>query len=197
MHFEPATAYHLYNRGNEKQPIFFSRENYLFFLRKVRAEWLAYCDILAYCLMPSHFHFVIAAKKAGCEFLTLKNKETHLQHLSKAVGKTLSSYTMALNLERQKSGNLFQKKTKAKLLDTKPATGSCLANCVHYTHNKPFVAGLVADAKEWEFSSLREYAGLRNGTLCNRELLYRLTGMDEAEFRACSLIKADDIKALF
>jgi hypothetical protein len=28
--------YHVYNRGNNRQPIFFERENYLFFLRRVR-----------------------------------------------------------------------------------------------------------------------------------------------------------------
>ncbi len=33
MHFEPGEAYHIYNRGNEKQVIFFSRKNYFFFLQ--------------------------------------------------------------------------------------------------------------------------------------------------------------------
>jgi len=32
--------YHLYNRGNNRQRIFFERENYLFFLRRVRERLL-------------------------------------------------------------------------------------------------------------------------------------------------------------
>ena len=62
MHFEQEEAYHIYNRGNEKQPVFFSEKNYLFFLQKVRIEWMPFSDILAYTLMPNHFHFIIVPK---------------------------------------------------------------------------------------------------------------------------------------
>ena len=34
MYFEKDTLYHIYNQGNNKQKIFFNRENYLFFLKK-------------------------------------------------------------------------------------------------------------------------------------------------------------------
>jgi putative transposase len=197
MHFEPHAVYHLYNRGNQKQKLFFSRDNYLFFLRKARSEWLLYCDILSYCLMPNHFHFIVAANEKGCENITLKGKETHLQNLSKAIGKTLSSYTIALNLEQQRTGNLFQKKTKAKLLDTRFAAGSYLANCVYYVHNNPFLANLVKDAGEWEFSSLKDYAGLRNGTLCNKALLCKLTGMGEEDFTYCKVVDDNVISCFF
>jgi len=116
MHFEPGEVYHLYNRGTDKQKIFFNRENYLFFLRKIKSEWLPYCDVLAYCLMTNHFHFLIVPNSKGCSLLTLK--ETHLQQLSKVVGKTLSSYTQAINKEKKRTSTLFQKKTKAKLIDS-------------------------------------------------------------------------------
>jgi putative transposase len=175
MHFQPDKVYHLYNRGNEKQKIFFNRENYLFFLRKVRNEWLPYCDILAYCLMPNHFHFLIQPNRTACNLLTLKGKETHLQVLSKTIGKTLSSYTQAINIENQRTGNLFQKKTKAKILENE-TLHDYLITCFYYIHFNPVEAGLVAAEHEWEFSSFRDYTGLRNGTLCNKELLIRTAG---------------------
>ncbi|MBN1118656.1 MAG: hypothetical protein JXA77_15705 [Bacteroidales bacterium] len=59
MHFEKEHVYHIYNQGNNRQEIFFKRENYLFFLRKVRAHMLPYCDVFAWCLMPNHFHFLV------------------------------------------------------------------------------------------------------------------------------------------
>lgn len=112
MHFEANNAYHIYNLGNEKQIIFSSEKNYLFFLQKVRYEWLPYADVLAYCLMPNHFHFIIVPNEEGCRNIVLKERETHMQALSKAIGKTLSSYTQAINIEQTRTGNLFKRKQK-------------------------------------------------------------------------------------
>lgn len=59
MHFETGDIYHIYNQGNNRQRIFFDRENYLFFLRKMREHLLPHVNILAYCLMPNHFHWMV------------------------------------------------------------------------------------------------------------------------------------------
>lgn len=59
MRFFRENIYHVYNRGNNSNPIFFERENYYFFLKKMRRHLLPYCDILAWCLMPNHFHWLI------------------------------------------------------------------------------------------------------------------------------------------
>ena len=59
MQFETGHIFHIYNQGNNRQKIFFNRENYLFFLRKIKIYILPYADILAWCLMPNHFHFMV------------------------------------------------------------------------------------------------------------------------------------------
>ena len=59
MIFEKGNSYHLHNQGNNKQNIFFTRENYLFFLNKVKKNILSHADILAWCLMPNRFHLMI------------------------------------------------------------------------------------------------------------------------------------------
>ena len=41
------------------------------------------------------------------------------------------------------------------------------ANCFYYIHLNPLKAGLVVKAEDWIFSSCKEYALLRNGTLVN------------------------------
>ena len=46
MHFGPNQIYHVYNRGNNKQPIFFNDANYLYFLQKIKTEWKKYADVL-------------------------------------------------------------------------------------------------------------------------------------------------------
>ena len=60
MPLAPDKLYHLYNRGNNRQPIFFQKKNYDFFKQKAYKELSYQIDILAYCLMPNHFHFLIS-----------------------------------------------------------------------------------------------------------------------------------------
>jgi putative transposase len=59
MDFVNGQIYHVLNRGNNSQTVFFSRENYLFFLEKIRNSILPHADILAWCLMSNHFHLMI------------------------------------------------------------------------------------------------------------------------------------------
>ena len=59
---EPNAYYHIYNRGINSGQIFISEENYLFFLSKFDKYLSPVCDVLAYCLMPNHFHFLIRVK---------------------------------------------------------------------------------------------------------------------------------------
>ena len=51
---------------------------------------------------------------------------------------------------------------------------------VRYLHLNPVKAGLVTQAEEWEFSSFREYAGQRHGTLPNLERVQLLAGIKDS-----------------
>jgi REP element-mobilizing transposase RayT len=87
--------YHIYNRGANRQPIFRDDENYRFLLGRVKeaaAEWQA--SVLAYCLMPNHFHFV------------LRQDSEH--PLSGFVQAVFNSYTKAFNKRYERSGTLFE-----------------------------------------------------------------------------------------
>jgi len=57
--FLPNQYYHFYNRGNNRQAIFFERDNYLYFLRGIKKHLREYMDILVYCLMPTHYHILV------------------------------------------------------------------------------------------------------------------------------------------
>lgn len=63
MILEKKILYHIYNQGNNRQKIFFSRDNYLYFLEKVNKLLLPYVDVIAWCLMPNHFHFLVYVKE--------------------------------------------------------------------------------------------------------------------------------------
>lgn len=60
MDFANGQIYHVFNRSNNAQTVFFARENYLFLLEKLRKHILPHADILAWCLMPNHFHLMIS-----------------------------------------------------------------------------------------------------------------------------------------
>ena len=188
MHFDPNHIYHVYNRGNNKTRIFFNKKNYHFLQMKIRKEWLSFCEIFCYCLMPNHFHFMLLPNAKGCENLLVGNLPSHLQQLSKSIGKTLSSYTRATNKQNGTTGNLFQQGTKSKCLtdiqiEISPFHRTdYLLNCFHYIHLNPLKARLVSDLRNWPFSSWPDYAGLRNDNLCSMSKAINLLGFSGYDF---------------
>jgi putative transposase len=188
MHFIPNEIYHVYNRGNNKQTIFFNDDNYIFFLNKLRKEWKLHCEILCYCLMPNHFHFMLVPNEEACKAIHLGDKLTHLQNFSKIIGKTLSSYTKAINIQNNTMGNLFQKKTKSKCLSEIESTQikftarDYALSCFHYIHQNPLQANLVKELNQWRYSSFPDYYGYRNGTLCNKNLAMQLLSLSILDF---------------
>ena len=186
MNFEPYAVYHVYNRGNQRQVIFFEDDHYLLFLRKIRDRLSPYCDILTWCLMPNYFHFIISPKDTGC--VKRVSGLNEVQRLSYNIGIVLSSYTSIINKERGLTGSLFQKKTKAKRLERVED----VIRCMHYIHQNPLAAGLITDAIEaWKYSSFQDYFGFRNGTLCNSAMMFDLTGYDKGQFLSDSYANID------
>jgi putative transposase len=151
--------YHVYNRGNNRQAIFLERENYVFFLRCMR-KYLLGADqtsevfktsdvcttVVAYCLMPNHFHLLVCP---------------HGDDLSRRMRRLSISYTKAMNKRYNRVGALLQGQFQAAHVDR----DDYLLHLSRYIHLNPVDAGLVRNPEDWEFSSYRDYLGLRAGTL--------------------------------
>lgn len=182
MHLIQNEFYHVYNRGNNKQRIFFSDANYLFFLKKIREQLSPVCKIISYCLMPNHFHFIIMATAESInERSSFGGKP--MQEFPYRIGILLSSYSQAINKQNKTTGSLFQQKTKAKDLyeqigDIKE---NYLINCFNYLHRNPLKCNLVNQLNNWPYSSYLDYIGNRNGTLCDKDLFILQTGMTKDE----------------
>ena len=164
MEFFKNELYHIYNRGNNQQRIFFKPANYIFFLNKIRHYIIPYCDIIAYCLMPNHFHFLIKSDERTIATKTIGNKEKNI--LSEGIRQLLSSYTQAINKQNNSTGSLFQQNTKAKPIVKGSKNYDQI--CLHYIHQNPLKAKLVEKMEQWEYSSFQDYCVKRNGTLCNK-----------------------------
>jgi len=174
MKYTSGNTYHIYNRGNNKNTIFFQPHNYLYFLEKVRKFLLPTCDLLNYCLMPNHFHFLVHANEIT--ELQLVKGCVITNPLSDALKLLLSSYTKAINVQQHKTGHLFQQNTKSKLMTT--ATVDYSLTCFHYIHQNPLKAELVKRIEEWPYSSFHEYIGTPWQQLCNKELAFELLGLN-------------------
>jgi len=107
--------------------------------------------------------------------------------LNNSIAITLRSYTRAINKQENRTGSLFKPHTKAACLNCfnsiKPTDiqSNVLINnhlpkkqypqvCFDYIHLNPVKAKLVKNAVDWEFSSAKDYAGLRNGKLINKKV---------------------------
>ncbi len=155
--------YHIYNRGNNRQTIFFERDNYVYFLRLMKEHLITNAvDIVAYCLMPNHYHFLVYLRD---------------ETLSDAMKSLSLSYTKAINKRFNRSGVLFQ----GRFQSIHVAQTDYLINLSRYIHFNPVKAGLVQQPGEWEFSSYLEYAGLRGGTLPKTE--YVRTRIEESAYQ--------------
>jgi len=122
MHFEEGYVYHVYNQGNNSQKLFFSRENYLFFTKKIRTHILPHADILAWCLMPNHFHLMVYVHTPVITRDGIVPRDATLSRvprngnpttLNKSIGILLASYTRAIHKQQNISGSLFRKHTKS------------------------------------------------------------------------------------
>jgi len=120
--FAPEEFYHVYNRGTEKRNIFMShadRDRFLALLYlanqdepvdlKLQGSTLLeiterkagnpLVEIVAYCLMPNHFHLLIREIEEG--------------GISKFMQKLTTGYTMYFNKKNGRNGSLFQGRFKA------------------------------------------------------------------------------------
>jgi len=196
MHLSQNEYYHVYNQGNNQQPIFFNHDNYIFFIKKIRAQILPAADIIAWCLMPNHFHLIIHAnEKSVQERKSFGDKP--IQEFAYRVGILLSSYTQAINKQNKTTGSLFRQKTKAKLLveTMEGSIISYLEKCFFYILQNPKTAGLVVNPANWPYSCYADYVGLRRGNLCNKELFFQQTGLDAGAIKGwCDWDLPDDLK---
>ncbi|ALO14663.1 Transposase [Salinivirga cyanobacteriivorans] len=208
MVIEQGYIYHIYNQGNNRRKVFFERENYFFFLKKLWTHVVLYGDILAYCLMPNHFHLMVLVNEVKLLVKEENRRRTEgfapsetlgsrhetigsgtSRTINHSIGIMLRSYTNAINKQEMRSGSLFRKTTKAECINcpngitptfyaTEFGTQIHVSNpekeypqaCFNYIHQNPVKAGLVAKPEEWEFSSAKDYAGLRNGRLVNQKV---------------------------
>ncbi len=143
MEFYKDQLFHIYNQGNNRQQIFFTKDNYEFFVWKMRAYLLPFGSLVAWTIMPNHFHWLFYVKHTHITRATLrehidhtefqrrvkkygnkaqpveraytrKSKGHELISLNDAIGDLQVGYSRAINKEKDWTGSVFRKECKAK-----------------------------------------------------------------------------------
>jgi putative transposase len=169
MELTDGNVFHIYNRGNQQQQLFFSEANYRYFLQKMGKALLSHADVLAYCLMPNHFHWLVQIKTDS------ENPKKNATNFSKAMAILLRSYARAMQRQQHFTGSLFQQNSKSKILTTE----NDVLTCFNYIHQNPVKANLVQKANAWRYSSIKEYLNDSEINLCNRPMLFNIALIDD------------------
>lgn len=177
MKFLPNNVYHIYNQGNNQQQLY-SDDDYRKFLELFSSYVLPYADVLAWCLIPNHYHFMLSVKE-NCT--PLKQGNIMLDSVSNGFRNLSSAYAHAYIKAHQKSGSVFRPKTKSKNL-TDDSSGMSYLNCFYYIHQNAWRHGIVNHVSLWKYSSYHFYAGTRKQSICNMELARQLCEFDSAAF---------------
>lgn len=180
--FANGEIYHIFNRGLDKRPTFTNKreldraKNLIKFYRHseipirfskllqqpvdtrnsileklYKSEKLV--DILSYCLMPNHFHFLLKQLVDG--------------GITEFVSKISNSYTKYYNTKYDRVGPLLQGEFKSVLVEKDEQ----FTHLSRYIHLNPKVSLLVKDLETYEWSSYREYLGQTSGFCAKQEIL--------------------------
>ena len=158
--------YHIFNRGHNKADIFKDSNDYAVFLNLLKRclgdevqkdgqgreypNFYRKMELLAFCLMPNHFHLFIHQVNA---------------HMITDLLKSLSiPYSMYFNKKYQRIGPVFQTRYKATLID----------NNRYFQHVSRYIHLNPPDYQRWEFSSLAYYMGLKTASWVKPERIVEL-----------------------
>jgi REP-associated tyrosine transposase len=140
MIYQKSNFYHVFNRGCNKEAIFFNDSDYSKLLSKMKITNSSYnIEIIAYCLTPNHYHFLLF--QAG------------LRPVSDWLKSLFSGYVQYINRKYARSGTLFERSAKPKLI----SENAYLQRVCHYVHANALKHRFVSDLKVWKYSSLNFY----------------------------------------
>lgn len=177
--------YHVFNRGIDRRPTFTSKREYKHALETMKYYQYAdlplrlskyselpledkvqllmllqkkdskYVDIIAYCLMPNHFHFLLQQKQPN--------------GVSKFLANFTNSYTKYFNAKNRRNGPLFQGLFKAVHIETNEQ----LLHVSRYIHLNPLMSFLVngEELESYSYSSYQEYLEKLTVPFCKSQII--------------------------
>lgn len=146
--------YHIFNRGNNGDRVFYNDENYRFFLRRLDEHLSELIEVYAFCLLPNHFHLLVRIKerpRPPSEALHLTDAKLLKDPVSAGFQRMFTSYSKAINKQERRHGSLIENPFKR----IEVSHPRYLANLVFYIHANPQLHGLCEDFRQYPWSSYK------------------------------------------
>ena len=135
----PGIPHHVTQRGNRRERTFFEEGDYALYLDLLAdAARRAHAEVWCYCLMPNHVHIVIVPSDEDGLRRTFRYVHRH--------------YTGFINARMRTTGHLWQGRFGSVAMDEEH-----LHNAFRYVSLNPVRAGLVRQARDWRWSSVRAH----------------------------------------
>jgi putative transposase len=151
----PGYPHHIIQRGNNRQPIFASTADYQVLLDLLDENARKFeVAIHAYVLMTNHFHLLATPQTTD-----------GLPQMMQAVGRR---YVRYFNDRQKRSGTLWEGRYRSTLIQTDRYLLACMA----YIDLNPVRAGLVAQARDYPWSSHGHFIGQHLDKLVTPHPLY-------------------------
>lgn len=171
----PGRFFHIFNRGNNGDNLFYQERNYAYFLRKYFAYLSPVLDTYCYCLLPNHFHILARVKEEDVvighkrdanpgkrdaipppgtptprDGIPSQDREKEASlWVSERFRRFFLGYSQAIRKQEGRTSSLFQKNFKRLEVDSE----SYLINLVLYIHANAQLHGLCSDFREYGHSS--------------------------------------------
>lgn len=168
--------YHIFNRGINRQTIFFNENNYRHFLGLIDKFLTSNVSILAYCLLQNHFHLVIKVKeKIMIDSIEISDDEKIGKIVSNQFRKLFIAYSMALNIQEKRTGSLFDKNFKRiEITETE-----YLKYAIFYTHYNPEKHGIATEFRQYKYSSYSAIINNKTTKIDRKTVLEIFDGKDD------------------
>ncbi len=133
--------YHITNQGHNRSNIFVDEDGFQSFMDRLKLYVLdEHATLLAFVLMPNHFHLLLQVRSEG---------------FHEAFRCFLISYSMSFNRRHNRVGALCRNRFTSRPINTDAHL--CFAS--RYIHINPVKDGFVEIPEAWDYSSYSDYIG--------------------------------------
>lgn len=193
---ENGKYYHIYNRGNNGIDLFYENKNYNHFLKLYEKYIDPIAETFAWCLMKNHFHILVYIKETN-EIDTTKleyssTDKPKIVNASKQFSNLFNAYTLAMNKRYNRTGSLFEKNFKRKLVSSE----NYFQKLIFYIHNNPVHHRFTENIVEYPWTSYGTIISTKDTKLQRNRVLESFNDLENFKYYHSINQNLDEIEGL-
>jgi REP element-mobilizing transposase RayT len=171
----PDKIYHVFSRAVGSEKLFKEEENYRYFLEQFQHKVGPVAELLAYCLIPNHFHFLVRIKPESeikfhfemVKWSKIYQSEICPDFILERFSNWLNGYTKSFNNLYKRKGSLFIDYIRRVEIED----DGQFSAIIFYIHKNPVHHGLTKDLHAWRWSSYPAFLSSSPTQLPRKEII--------------------------